>query len=597
MKQLKYILLALTVFCVVSCDESAFLKEEPRASLYPENLLVDYNGFQSMVTTLYGMMRNEYRRADALGGGLPLVLHSAWSCGVDNSWSNNSHSEFNYMYYPSRINQTDLQIFQNIFQWCYRIINTSNMIISRAEGGNIDWKGSEVEAQKHKNEIIAQARFFRTWAYRHLTFSFGAVPLSTEEITGVNYRYDWERNSIAEIRDIMEQDLTFAMNNLPLRETSNSRISGAVARHYLGELYLAMDMPTKAIEVLKPLVEGSEYSLMTSRFGKNSQNSGCAFIDVFRTPMYADGNTEVLFAFVNTEPENSSFGTAEVYMKSTYKNYYSNDGIINKSNLKDPDYTNKAATWPQVFWMNNGGKGAGRCVPSRGAFRLYDYKNQGTTDHRISDYAVVWKINEKGSDGKITEYLNDGKMVIDTIVTASMLDDNKTTIKKYNWPTTRKWDYVPLLITNGDSDGCYQDIVYLRLADSYLLYTEALLKSNLPAEAIVWMNKVRNRSNAISITEADLTAGGLDLILDERSRELLSEEERRHTLIRVSQENNGDERNVNNYFKRRMRELNEIAGRDARGMNSYDTPVLFPLPQDFIDSNSGRKLDNNPGYL
>lgn len=46
--------------------------------------------------------------------------------------------------------------------------------------------------------------------------------------------------------------------------------------------------------------------------------------------MYADGNTEVLFAFVNTEPENSSYGTAEVYMKSTYKGYYSNDGVIKR---------------------------------------------------------------------------------------------------------------------------------------------------------------------------------------------------------------------------------------------------------------------------
>ena len=62
-------------------------------------------------------------------------------------------------------------------------------------------------------------------------------------------------------------------------------------------------------------------------------------------------------------------------------------------------------------------------------------------------------------------------------------------------------------------------------------------------------------------------------------------------------EKGGDERDVNNYFKRRMRQLNEIAGREARGMNSYDTPVLFPIPQEFIDSNTGRQLENNPGYL
>lgn len=597
MKKFTYLLTALLLLCTTGCNESSFLEEDPRASLYPENLLVDYNGFQSMLTSCYGLMRNEYRRADALGGGLPLVLHSAWGAGVDNCWSNNTHSEMKYMYYPSQINQTDLQLFKNIFEWCYRIINTANMILSRAENQGIDWKGTESEALAHKNEVIAQARFFRAWAYRHLTYSFGDVPLSTEEITGLNYRNDWERTPVATIREVMKEDFDFAMENLPLRRTNNSQISGAMARHYLGELYLAMGQPAEAVKVLKPLVEGNEYSLMTQRFGKEASEPGCAFMDVFRTPMYADGNLEVIYAFVNTEPENSAFGTAEVYMKSTYKNYYSNDGVINKSNRQDPTYTSGEATWPQAFWINNGGKGAGRCVPSRGALRLYGYKGQGETDDRASDYALVWSIREKGADGNLTEFRNNGEAVIDTLVSGSMLDDNKTTIKKYNWPTTRKWDYVPPLTANGDKDGCYQDIVYLRLADTYLLYAEALLKEHQTGEAVKWINKVRNRSHAVSITEAELSAGGMDFILDERSRELLSEEERRHTLIRVSQENGGDERALDNYFKRRTRQLNEIAGRDARGMNTYETPVLFPIPQAFIDANTGRRLENNPGYL
>lgn len=598
MKKLKYSIVLLLALLIGGCNEEAFLKEDPRDSLYPENLLVDYAGFESMVTSLYGMMRNEYRRADALGGGLPIVLHASWSCGVDNSWSNNSHSDFKFFYYPKQINQTDLVLFSNIFQWLYRIVNTSNMIISRAEGTDIDWQGSGAEGDvTNKNKILARARFFRAWAYRHLTYSFGAVPLSTEEITGLNYRADWERNPVAEIREVMEQDFTFAMNNLPLREASNSMISGATARHYLGELYLAMDKPDKAVTVLKPLVEGSEYGLMTARFGKNASNDGCPFIDVFRTPMYADGNTEVLLAFVNTEPENTAFGTAEVYMKSTWKNYYSNDGVINKSNLSAPEYVSNELTWPQAFWLVNGGKGAGRCVPSRGAFRLYNYKDQGTIDDRVSNHAIVWNIMEKDATGKLVEYRNKGKMVIDTLVTAAMINDDKTTIKKYNWPTTRKWEYIPPLATNGDKDGSYQDIVYLRLAETYLLYAEALYETNASGEAIKWINEVRNRSHAVSISESDLTAKGLDLILDERSRELLSEEERRHTLIRVSQEKGKDERDVNNYFKRRTRLYNEIAGRDVRGMNEYDTPVLFPIPQEFIDSNTGRVLVNNPGYI
>ena len=413
----------------------------------------------------------------------------------------------------------------------------------------------------------------------------------------MNYRNDWERNSVEEIRAVMEADFQFAIDHLPLRASSNSQVSGAVARHYLGELYLAEGKPAEAESVMKPLVEGNEYELMTTRFGSNASNPGCAFIDVFRSPMYSEGNKEVLYAFVNTEPENSAYGTAEVYIKSTYKNYYSNDGVINRSNMENPDYVSGKATWPQAFWLANGGKGAGRVVPSRGALRLYNYKNQGTVDDRVSDYAMVWSINEVDASGQVVEFRNNGEMVIDTIVTESMVDDNKTTIKKYNWPTTRKWDYTPPVMANGDKDGCYQDIVYLRLADTYLLYAEALYKQDKLKEAVEWINKVRSRSHAVDITEADLSTGGLDLILDERSRELLSEEERRHTLIRVSQEGGKDERDVDNYFKRRMRQLNEIAGRDARGMNDYDTPVLFPIPQSFIDANTGRTLENNPGYL
>jgi len=596
-KSLYTSLLLVGTLCLGSCNETEFLEEEPRASLYPENLLVDYDGFKSMNVSLYGMARAEYRRADAISGGIPLVLHSVWDGGTDVAWANNTHSELQYMYYPALIDQTDKTIWSNIFQWCYRIINTANMVITRAEGDGINWGGAtDAERLSRKNEVLSEARFFRAWAYRHLTLSFGDVPLSVEEITGVNYRTDWERNSVSEIRKVMEEDFRFAVDNLPLRTSNNSRVSGAMARHYLAELYLAQSRNGEAEQMLKPLVEGKEYGLITSRFGSNAANEGCPYIDCFRTPMYADGNTEVLFAFVNTEAENSSYGTAEVYMKSTYKGYYANDGTIKKSNQQNPDYTSGACTWPQAFWLANGGKGASRLAISRGLLRLYDYKGMGKTDDRISDHAMVWRIYEVNAEGKVQEYLNNGKAVIDTTVNAAMLDDTKTTIKKWNWPSIKKWDYVAPVKANGDKDGCYQDISYLRLADSYLLYAEALYKQNKVADAITWINKVRNRSNAISITEQDLVQGGLDLILDERARELFSEEQRRETLIRVSQADGNDERDVNNYFKRRTRALNEIAGRDGRGLNDYETPVLLPIPHNFIESNTGRELVNNPGY-
>ena len=38
MKKLKYTLIALLVLCMTGCNESSFLEEDPRASLYPETV-------------------------------------------------------------------------------------------------------------------------------------------------------------------------------------------------------------------------------------------------------------------------------------------------------------------------------------------------------------------------------------------------------------------------------------------------------------------------------------------------------------------------------------------------------------------------------
>ncbi|MEI7423157.1 MAG: RagB/SusD family nutrient uptake outer membrane protein [Prolixibacteraceae bacterium] len=600
MKKIIYIFLLLIATFISGCNEKNFLKEVPRDDIYAENLLSTYGGFQSMETTTKALMREEFCRVDNLGrygsSTLPIVRHAMWGCGTDNSWSNNTHSSFRFMYYPSLIKQTDLDCMMLTFEWLYKIVSASNMVINRAEDATVNWEGGSAQANTtNKEATIARARLARAWAYRHLTYSFGAVPLSTAEINGLTYRTDWDRTPVAEIRKVMEADLQYAIDKLPLRTTNNTTLSGAVARHYLGELYLAMDNPTKAEEVLRPLVTGTEYSLMTTRFGSNASQPGCAFIDLFRSPLYSSGNKEVLLAFLNTAPENASTGSAPVYMKSSWKNYYSNDADIKKSNLSAPEVVNGTINNIKMMWLVNGGKGAARASVSLGSIRLYNYKNQGTVDDRVSNYSMVWKFYEKNAAGAIVEFLKSGKSIMDTTVSALMVDDSKTTIQNYKWPSTRKWDYVQTVAANGDADESYNDQVYLRLADTYLLYAEALYKLK-NATAVDWINKVRQRSQAVALTANDLNTLGLDLILDERSRELLSEEERRHTLIRVSQENGGDERAVNNYFKRRVRTYNEICGRPARGMADATIPVLFPIPQIFIDSNTGRTITQNPGY-
>lgn len=596
MKRILYAILMVSMVMLTSCSKD-FLTENPVNDIYADNLLVNLNGFESMNYALLSFVRDEYGRLDISYGStsfssLPFAKSVMWSCGVDNAWGNNRHNQTRFFSYPKNIvAMTDGEVFLALFEWLYKVVNTSNMVINRAQGEGIDWQGgSEAADLANKERIIAEARLYRAWAYRHLTYSFGAVPLSTEEITGENYRVDWERNSVSEIRKVMEEDLLYAIEKLPMRSSgNNTKPNQAIARHYLGELYLAENNPQSAKAVLQPLVEGSEYSLMTSRFGSNASNSGNPFIDVFRSPLYSEGNNEVLWAFLNTEDENVSYGNApSLFMKNMWQNYYSN--LSQVKNLKHSQYE---GTTIKLFWSMNGGKGAGRCAISLGAYKLYEYDGQQTNDYRYDDNSLVWHLYFLDESNEQYEVLSSNQSLINLKTNSAMSNDSDPTIKQYNLPSTRKWSYVYPIFDRSDDDQQYNDMVYLRLAETYLLYAEALYKVGDMVGAAEWINKIRRRSNVSEIPSSEVS---IDFILDERSRELVTEEQRRHTLIRLSQENGGDERLSSNIFKTRVRTHNEVSGREVRGMHDDQTPVLFPIPQMFIDSNTGRKIEQNPGY-
>ena len=71
----------------------------------------------------------------------------------------------------------------------------------------------------------------------------------------------------------------------------------------------------------------------------------------------------------------------------------------------------------------------------------------------------------------------------------------------------------------------------------------------------------------------------LDFILDERSRELFMEEERRNTLLRTHTWY--DRTKAHNFF-------------GGEKITLRDT--LFPIPQDVIDANLTKPMEQNPGF-
>jgi hypothetical protein len=207
-----------------------------------------------------------------------------------------------------------------------------------------------------------------------------------------------------------------------------------------------------------------------------------------------------------------------------------------------------------------GGRGIGRLSMTRYAINLYEPQDQ-----RGGTFALrrFYTFNNAAT-------LPAGRRLGDTLLTAFAAERLSDPL----WPSTRKWDWASPIDPQGGAT--FVDQPYLRLAETYLLLAEAQFRQGRTTDAAATLNIVRARAGASAITPAQVT---LDFILDERSRELITEEQRRYTLLRTG-----------TWFDRTTR-FNPLARAAVQPRDS-----LLPVPQSVIDANLGRKMNQNPGY-
>ena len=555
MKYLNYIFLFSLIFIVFQGCNEDLLDENPPNIVTSTSLFVDYSGFEIALNGLYAQVRKE---KEPLRGSS--TIQQMTMNGTDILVTNHRSSGFATIAMRwEDVNNPSEVFYSDVFTWLYSIVNASNVIISEATNRtDIDWNGGSGSVDENKNLVIAEARALRAWAYRHLTFGWGDVPLNLEPSSGTTIRSDWTRAPVNEIRNQMIDDWLFAEQHIPVEPRQAGTLTKGAIQHYLAEIHLTIDNPSTALDWAEKVINTPEYQLITDRYGVNVNNPGVPFMDMFANGNInrTEGNTEALWVF-NYQPNTIGGGGANNSRRDHHSRYVSIkiDGVS-----------------PFQVTIDRGGRGFGRNSLTKWAIENFDASDDRGSDFALRKYFVLRDESENAPSA--SDNIPPGFSLGDTIFLDISEDISASNLSVTNWPWCRKVDWADPLNVGGSPS--FKDFLYVRLAETYLLKAEAqflLGETNAAAETI---NVLRRRANATEVTGSSID---IDFILDERARELMTEEHRRYTLLRTGK-----------WLERTSMHNNN------GGQLITERDRLFPIPQVVIDANLNQTMKQNPGY-
>lgn len=567
------------------------LDEHPETLLTPDQVYTTEAGFELGINGLYSLARQEregYGYTDSFGAtGLYALMNIGgtdnYNCGAGAS------GEFSAIYKNwATANVATDKSLKNAFSWLYNTVLAANTVIGRIGNPEVAWS-----SEQSRLRIEAEARLIRAWAYRHLTYMWGKVPLTLTETTGENFRTDWVRDEVSEVRAQIIKDLKFAADHLDWMPSQTGRATKGVALTYLAEMYLAEagtgsegldpELLRLAWEAADACIEQGPYALVRERMGSGD---GCAFMDMFdpANVNLASGNTEALWVM---QWEKNVVGGGNNLMRFSLRPKY--------------DTANKLASGITISYEeeSRGGRGFARSAITKWALELYDKSSDyaaGIVDDRGSEWAIAkyYVLTDKDTFSGENAYTGEPWKVGDRIFIGAQKDADagnpeKSTLYGFsglksgnkegdnsNWPYTLKYSYCdPGYPKNNESHG---DQAYMRLAETYLLRAEAAFKRGMTGEAADDINELRRRAHALPVDAGDVS---LELILEERSRELLGEEQRRYTLRRTM--------NAEEFVE-------WITARNGKDAGLTERDYLFPVPQSVIDANVSVPMEQNPGF-
>ena len=556
----KYIIILVTLFVIiVACNEQDFLNEQAKDFLTPSNAYVTNEDYQTSLNYLYAIVRerlygmeSHYCHIGQMHYGTDMWYDARLSSHL-NRWGDYNVSL-----------ATESPVVLNEWKDWYKLISETNTII-----GTFD-KSELTDAEKIL--IESEARFFRGFAYRHLVYLFGGVPLITEQIT--TPKTDFVRATREQVLNQIIDDLKFASENLPDINSvaQDGRISNLVAFHYLAETYLTVKEFDKAIDALTIVINAPNTDLMKERFGTRiSREPGDVYWDLFQrgNQNRKSGNTEALWVAQMEFDVPGGFLTTTGLYNHAIERFF----IPAIATLNDPD--GKTAVRGIEGDDNSGGRGSSFGMPTDYLINQI-WESDFNNDIRNAPHNIIRDFIYSNPNSAYY-----GKSALEfpgSVMRAQAW-------RWYPWfvKSTTPEDHPDALYTDKtnyilktSAGSTYRDSYILRLAESYLLRAEAYLNKGLKDKAAIDINEIRKRVNARPVEPDNVT---IDYILDERARELTLETPRKLTLMRLG------------LLVSRVRKYNFWNADDVKDYHN-----LWPIPYKEIEANINNTLEQNPGY-
>ncbi len=539
-------LISMTICTLhLSCKKD-FLNETPLSQFSTVGVLTSESGFNNYMTALHAAARDEMSARD--GSTYFYIMQNSTDVA---SFGNISVVSNNY---ATLLTPTVNPVLW-VWNWAYgEMLLRANTIITYANKPELNNIWSSQEA---KNAIIAEARFFRAYTHNLLANLYGGVPII--DTIYLSPKNDYVRATREEVLNFAREDLEFASQWLPptVPREREGRIVKAAADHLLTEVYISLNQYQKAIESAGKVINSGLYQLMTNRFGTERTLPGDVFSDLFRdgNQNRSSGNLESIYVwqFEDLTPGGQGGSNANNRLRNWGPWY---------ERLRDPDGRSGMVV------VDSMGRGTGQVRPT--PYFLYQlWSDNWNTDMRNSRFNIRREFR----------WTNPSSAYFGQLVTGPFTAEVDTMQNIY--PVIRKIEgkVGTLTYTSVNWSGrTYQDFMVYRLAETYLLRAEAYFRAGDPVNAANDINVVRSRAQASLAQPSDIS---IEYILDERARELITEEPRRRTLVRMG---------------KLVERVKQYSIRAVTRNSVQPHHQWWPIPQTAIDANTGAILEQNPGY-